>query len=67
MEVNGMCALFAITWLLLGFRRLCGGKGERVGKTVVDRWRHAGGSQEEALWSSKEKSAKTPGQGAKES
>lgn len=46
MEVNGMCALFPKTLLLLGFKRLCGKNGERVGKTVMGRWRHAGGSQE---------------------
>lgn len=51
----------------MGFKWLCGERGERFGMTVMDRWRHAGGSQEETLWSSKEKSAKTPGQGAKES
>lgn len=64
MEVNSICALFPKTLLLLGFKRLCGKNGERVEKTVMGRWRHAGGSQE-ALWSSKVKSAKTPGQGAK--
>ncbi len=60
-----MCALFPITWLHMGFKRLCGERGGGgFGMTVMDRWRHA---QEEALWSSKEKSAETPGQGAKES